>query len=152
MSFAGRFRVNNEQVVHETFEDEVLVVNFDTGTYYSLLGASARIWLWIVDGATTEAILRALADTYEGEAGAIEVAATEFIGKLGAENLILADQTGATGNAVPLAPSTAKTPFVPPELQIFTDMQDLLLLDPVHEVEDAGWPVAKPQPQHQTKS
>jgi hypothetical protein len=25
-------------------------------------------------------------------------------------------------------------------LQKFTDMQDLLLLDPIHEVDESGWP------------
>jgi len=30
--------------------------------------------------------------------------------------------------------------FEKPKLQKFTDMQDLLLLDPIHEVDEAGWP------------
>ena len=33
--------------------------------------------------------------------------------------------------------------YASPELQAYTDMKDLLLLDPVHEVDDAGWPEAK---------
>jgi hypothetical protein len=30
--------------------------------------------------------------------------------------------------------------FVEPALNKYTDMQELLLLDPVHEVSEAGWP------------
>ena len=34
-------------------------------------------------------------------------------------------------------------PFVPPTLEKYTDMQDLVLLDPVHEVDERGWPHAQ---------
>jgi hypothetical protein len=35
--------------------------------------------------------------------------------------------------------------FTQPVLEVYTDMQDLLLLDPIHEVdEEAGWPSPKP--------
>ncbi len=30
--------------------------------------------------------------------------------------------------------------YVAPVLESFTDMQDLILLDPIHEVDAAGWP------------
>ena len=35
-----------------------------------------------------------------------------------------------------------RVPYVPPVLEKFTDMQDLILLDPVHEVSERGWPHA----------
>ena len=31
-----------------------------------------------------------------------------------------------------------------PALERFTDMEDLLLLDPVHDVEEMGWPHVNP--------
>jgi hypothetical protein len=37
----------------------------------------------------------------------------------------------------------AKRPFVIPSLQAYRDMQDMLSLDPIHDVEAAGWPVPK---------
>jgi hypothetical protein len=35
--------------------------------------------------------------------------------------------------------------FGQPVLEKFTDMADLLLLDPIHEVGEAGWPQRAPQ-------
>jgi hypothetical protein len=29
-----------------------------------------------------------------------------------------------------------------PKLTVYSDLQDILLLDPVHDVDSAGWPVA----------
>ena len=36
-----------------------------------------------------------------------------------------------------------KMRFEAPALQVYTDMEDLLLLDPIHEVDEMGWPSAK---------
>ena len=33
------------------------------------------------------------------------------------------------------------TEFTPSKLNRYADMQDLLLLDPIHEVDEEGWPV-----------
>ncbi len=43
-----------------------------------------------------------------------------------------------------LAPISAgdRPAFEAPVLESYSDMQDLLLLDPIHDVDDAGWPVA----------
>ena len=35
-----------------------------------------------------------------------------------------------------------RVPFVAPSFTTFTDMQDIILLDPVHEVDTRGWPHA----------
>ena len=40
-----------------------------------------------------------------------------------------------------------KSAWQAPLLQKFTDMQALLLLDPIHEVDSAGWPQPKPEEQ-----
>jgi hypothetical protein len=35
---------------------------------------------------------------------------------------------------------------LPPRLVRHTDMEDLILLDPIHDVDDAGWPTRKTEP------
>ena len=54
--------------------------------------------------------------------------------------------TNQPANAAPVGQSPALEiePFQPPVFERFTDMEDLLLMDPVHEAEDEkGWPHAK---------
>ncbi|MDI6809774.1 MAG: hypothetical protein QME66_12490 [Candidatus Eisenbacteria bacterium] len=36
MSSSPRFRVNQPNVIFEVFDDEVVIVNLDSGNYYSL--------------------------------------------------------------------------------------------------------------------
>jgi hypothetical protein len=44
---------------------------------------------------------------------------------------------------VPSGEPSPREPFAAPALNTFSDMQELLLLDPIHEVDEAGWPVAR---------
>ena len=43
----------------------------------------------------------------------------------------------AAGPVEFLSPS----PWIAPELQVYTDMQDWMLVDPIHEVAEEGWPI-----------
>jgi len=39
--------------------------------------------------------------------------------------------------------SGTRQPFSAPVLNAYTDMEELLLLDPIHDVDQAGWPMPK---------
>lgn len=146
MLSSARFRVNDKQVVHEIFDGEVLVINLETGTYYSLLGSAARIWTGLVGGASIASMTQALGAVYEGDPAVIEAAVVEFVSKLAQQSLLVPDEMPAPQVAVEIGGiGGPKAPFAAPTLDVFTDMQDLLLLDPIHDVEEAGWPVVKPQ-------
>jgi hypothetical protein len=145
MASPARFRLNDKQVVCERFDDEVLAINLETGTYYSLPNVSARIWNWLLDGADVQTVMQMLLANYEGDADAITNALTQFVDKLLRDALIVPDETLAASAAINIATGSAKKPFTDPIIEIYTDLQDLLLLDPIHDVDDRGWPVFTPQ-------
>jgi hypothetical protein len=71
----------------------------------------------------------------------------ELLSQLQEENLIV--PVDAAGEAVDVASSDTnpdKPLFNPPSLNKYSDMQELLLLDPIHDVDDAGWPKPNPDP------
>lgn len=133
-------------MIHEAIDGEVVMINLENGKYYSLRGSGARVWAGVAGLAGVDEIAADLARTYVGadEAGA---AVAAFLAELEGEELIV-PSTANPGPAAPSEPLDAvPDPFQPPVLERFTDMQDLLLLDPVHEVDEAqGWPRAKPVP------
>jgi hypothetical protein len=48
------------------------------------------------------------------------------------------------GPAAPDDPAPAeRATFIAPVLAVYTDMQDLLLLDPIHDVDEIGWPTRR---------
>ncbi len=133
---------NSPAVSSETFDTEVVIVNFDTGTYHSVQGTGVEVWRRIEQGATAEELEAALAARYEGGREAISAAVAEFTGQLLALGLVVGDgDGGAPAARDDVTAAAEKLPFVAPTLNTFTDMQELLWLDPIHEVDEAGWPV-----------
>jgi hypothetical protein len=131
-----RFRVNQPQVIRESFESEVVIINLDTGNYYSLEKTGALIWDWIEQGATLDGIVAQLAERGTVPAAEMAAALKQFVSELERERLIMPD-----GEAAGQAPMPAgAAPFAPPILNRYEDMQQLLLLDPIHDVDANGWP------------
>lgn len=150
---AERFCINSSKITHETIDGEVVIVNLGSGSYYSLDGAGASIWRCIVDRASFEEIVADISHRFDGEAEGISSGVKRLIEELQAEGLILNDPTenqtdAPQEKAVPSGQpgKSLKAQFIPPLLHKYTDMQDLLLLDPIHDVDEAGWPTVKPEP------
>jgi Coenzyme PQQ synthesis protein D (PqqD) len=140
---AKQFRVTGSNVMSETIDGEVIVINLATGTYYSLRDAAAATWSLVERGATAEDVAAALETRYDGSQAAILEAVQRFLSDLEHEELVAStnEQNGAgEWAALPEEAASARRPFQAPVLEKYTDMQELILLDPVHEVGAAGWP------------
>jgi hypothetical protein len=130
-------------VMHEKIEDEVVVVNLDNGTYYSFDGVGGRIWEWLGAGRTLDGLIVFAQSSFRGDATAIAASVTAFVDQLRAEQLLNIVQ-GEGGIERPVAAPADAPAFAAPSLQKYTDMEALLLADPVHEVDEAsGWPNLK---------
>ena len=91
------------------------------------------------------AITEAVASRFDRTSEAVEGEIAAFLEQLKRENLIAAAENGAITGSNGMAPVTnGGKPYEPPVLETYTDMQDLVLLDPVHEVDATGWPHPKP--------
>ena len=127
-------------VIHQLLDGEVIVVNLDTGVYYSLAGVAADIWVAVESGASTAETVDELLAHHDAGRPEIESAVARFVAELEQEQLIVA-AAGAERDAAPSSTNgAAKRAFEEPVLHKYTDMQELLLLDPIHEVDEAGWP------------
>ena len=105
------------------------------------------MWGWIEDGRTSRQIEHMASQRYDAPSEEITTAVGEFLDRLIEHELVRETElteTDSTGDAMlQRGASVPRTPFVRPELSIHTDMQDLLLLDPIHDVSEIGWPKAK---------
>lgn len=138
-----RFRVNEPNVVFETFDEEIVAVNLDTGNYYSISGTGPTIWMDISGGLTSEEIVDRVQTRHSGDLRTIASDVAEFIERLIGEKLIVESFEASTPREVAPEHTSRKTPFEKPVIENYSDMQDLLMLDPIHDVDPAGWPVAK---------
>jgi len=143
MSNNNRFRVNTPKVVHETIDGEVVIIHLDTGCYYSLDGVGAVIWSWLDQGASIGEAADRLGQSYPSRQAEAGNTVSRLAAELQAEALIVPlDQPSVSHPAGQVTPLPAA--FQCPVLHKHTDMQDLLLLDPIHEVDETGWPSIKP--------
>jgi hypothetical protein len=134
--------ITNPNAMHETIDGETIVIDMSSGTYYSLRGSASAIWNAIASGASRDTLIETLEEAYEASPGEIASATEAFLSELEAEQLI-AHGNGAGPTSGPTSePAGARAPFEPPQLEKFEDMQDIILLDPVHMVDEQGWPHA----------
>lgn len=132
------YEVNEPLVVHDTIDGEVLVIRNDTGAYYSMVGPAADVWEAIRAGLDQPSIVEVLAGRYDAGHDELSGAVSSFLGELLEAKLV---REGAAASAVELpAPPAERVPFEAPRLEVYTDMADLLLFDPIHEVTPDGWP------------
>ncbi len=138
-----QFVANAPAVVSELIDGEVVIMNLTSGNYYSSDNVGAVIWGWIEERKTFGDIERLLSSRYEAGPEDITAALTAFFDRLLDEKLVreitvALAPVGDTDHGTNGFPGRER--FVAPELQVYTDMQDLLLLDPIHDVDETGWP------------
>jgi hypothetical protein len=133
-----RFRIGPE-IVHETVDGEVIAIDLSDGSYYSLAGSGPAIWELLGQGASEAEISAVLASRFEAEETEIGAAVAALLAQLRENGLIVGEEGTAAGPPVPNS-SGEKAPFEPPRLERYNDMKDYFLLDPIHEVDTAGWP------------
>jgi len=136
-----RYRVNTPTIAHEVVDGEVVIINLLSGDYYSCLGVAADAWQGLVAGVSPSDVAAAIGRAYD--VGDADVAAdvVEFARALVGEQLLVPREQGAE----PM-PELGGGPYVAPVFEKFSDMADLIVLDPVHDVTGQGWPhAARPE-------
>lgn len=146
MSVEPRLRINEPTVIHQTVDDQVVMINLDRGVYYSLVGIGADLWGRLERRATRAEMAAWVRGRYHGDADEITREIGRLVELLREEALIVEDPSAeldATPSGLADEAGTGpggRRPFEPPRLERFTDLQDLLLLDPIHDVDEGGWP------------
>ncbi|HON60087.1 MAG TPA: PqqD family peptide modification chaperone [Smithella sp.] len=135
-----------ESVIHEEMDGETMLVRLDSGNYYTMNMSGGQIWALIERGASKNQIVSSLSELYGIEKNQIEEPVDTFLKYLIVEELVVVQpSSGVDASDLPTEVRKAAASFEPPQLHKYSDMQELLILDPIHEVSDAGWPHSKPQ-------
>ena len=116
----ARYNLAGPDVVHEEFDGEIVVLNLQSGQYFGLNEPGAALWMAIQSGGDPHAV------------SAMHGAA--FAEKLVNLGLIVATDEAAT-------PAQAQDFATAPSIEAYDDLSDLILADPIHDVdEERGWP------------
>lgn len=148
MTSPYRLRLNEADTIFERFDEEIIAVQLATGAYHSITGTGVDAFLLLLFEPTVEEIAEALAEKYDANPAAIQEDLEPFLERLREHSLISAQPAngGSNGNRPALPHSGPRVAYAPPVIQLFSDLQELFLIDPVHEVGPKGWPqlISKP--------
>jgi hypothetical protein len=131
------YEINTPHVISESLGNETVIINLETGTYHNLNSNAAQIWQNLQQPIATETLLKGIIVENKGFAQTISQALSDFLAQLLAQGLIRVSIHEPTARLCP--------PIVLDDgtlaCESFTDMQDLLGLDPIHEADPStGWP------------
>jgi len=130
------FRIRRPEVVSEIFDGEAVVVDLRLGRYYSLSPLAAELWRRLEAEPTLDELEAAFAARWEGN-GHEQLAA--FLDRLLAAELI--DRSTRSVGAPPVGLEPVARHDGELELESFDDLEELLVLDPIHELDENGWPL-----------
>ena len=132
------YEINVPAVISEPMDEELVVINLDNGCYYSLNKTAAFLWKQLEQGCSINQATRQAAQFYGREEAPLLADFTSFIERLMEEQLIRLGN-GRPTNGLLLKEGQGE-PYLKPSFEKYSDMQEMLLLDPIHEVSEAGWP------------
>lgn len=135
---ADRLYANAPRVVHEMIDGEVIVIDLATGTYFSLQNGAADVWALLMAGHSVPEMVETLSKLHDQDAESIREQLEPFLESLLTESLVVSNPNGHVekGAVPPLSGSGSFSAT----LEKHTDMTELILLDPVHDVDTVGWP------------
>jgi len=140
-----RFSINGSAVASEVIDGEAIMMHQASGDYFSADGVGCLIWQWIGDGRSRNQMLDLLKQGFACEPAEIESGVDSFLADLLSHQLVSEVGEGDDPRPGPVAKTSIEpgAAYAPPVLSVYSDMRDLLLLDPIHEVEESGWPTPK---------
>jgi hypothetical protein len=146
MSTLRSYKINRAQLILEDFGDETVIVHVPSGFYYSVSGSGPKI-LELIEAGVSDSDLPSMVLGKRAPRPDADAEIRVFVDRLLEEGII-----------VERLPEDAVQPFVTtadtseedalalasPVLERFDEVRDLLLIDPVHQVdENYGWPKAR---------
>jgi hypothetical protein len=129
------FEVAQPYCAAEDMGDEIVALNVDTGIYFSMRGLAAFLWRDLDAGHSLEDLFGHVRDAVGSDTGA-----KVFTDQVVHYGLMRETARAPVGTSPKIADALLKDrgEIV---LEVFDDMKDLILSDPIHDVDEAaGWP------------
>jgi len=135
------FKIRRSAVIHEFLENEVIIADLDTGTYYSLRNVAVTVWQLLLAGYSLAQVSEKIANHCALAVEEIVHDINAFVNQLLAEEILV--QTNVAQDVLANTAIMWPVAYGAPAVDKYTDMQELLMLDPIHEVDEQGWPSQK---------
>jgi len=134
------YEVADKNIISKLFDNELTLINLANGQYFAAGGSAVDFWELAAVGAAPETVVEAIVTRYDASADVVR-ADIDRVAELFIQNGLIKTAAAKAIN-INLPPPAAVKPWKAGWLEVYGDMKDLLLLDPIHDVEQE-WPEAK---------
>ncbi len=124
-----RLRPNHEEVIGKVLDGEAIVINLATGSYYAMPDVGAVIWEAIEEQCSLHEIADRVSARYDVSAERAAADMLEFAERLLQEGVVALTSDTAGHRDAP-ARAAIRAPYATPQLTAYSDMRNLLALDP----------------------
>lgn len=134
--------LNKIDLSKEIFDNEAVIINIPSGKYYSVNSESGVFVLRLLEVSTNkEHICECLSARYDCNTVDLSTQVNAFLESLLAEKIVI--ETSEKEHPITEI-SISTQAYQTLQLEIYDDMQELIELDPVHDVTASkGWPNKK---------
>ena len=133
------YTIDADQLMYENIDSEIIIIHIETGNYHSLRFVAGDIWQMLESQYTTQQIIDTLTEIYPDQKDNITEHVKSMLQSLADENIIQLTDAN-TPSTDKLAIVKQDNGYTAPEVETYTDFQGLLLVDPIHDVAQEGWP------------
>lgn len=136
------YQLDSTNIAQEVFDNEAVLINIPEGKYYSVRGTTGiRVLEILKEPIGLESIWEIIQNEFQLDEESAKNEIAFFVNQLEIEKIV---DFSTEVSSIQINPSPIKLPYEKVELEIFDDMQELIMLDPVHDVESfKGWPQKK---------
>lgn len=132
------YKLNEEKMFADITDGVAIIINSESGIYYGMNGFGTVVFENIIKGISSEKILselRKIPDVAADIENKFDIFVAELLAK---ELIILSDEVAE--DAVNISTDIALGDEFNLSVNEYSDAQELLLADPIHEVrEETGW-------------
>ena len=130
------YTIDTDVTLSEKIDNESVVINLTNGCYFNFNQTATYIWELIGCSLSKEEIVRSYSSAFHLSTEDAETDISSVLTNLLENNLV----SGTSSPPAPIDPALSEIPYIKPKIEKFDDMQEMLLLDPIHEVTEKGWP------------
>jgi hypothetical protein len=131
------YKLNEEKMFSDITDGIAIVINSDTGIYYGMNKFGTSAFENLIKGVPAEKVLEA-AKALPGAPDDLGANFTKFIDTLVEKGLVIAGE--ASAETASIDAKAAEEDKFEPAVTEYSDAQELLLADPIHDVKDeTGW-------------
>lgn len=137
------YELNEPDVVAETIDNEAIVINLEKGVYFSIRSIGLYAWEALLSHHPSEVIASELSKRFPAEAAKIDEDMRVYLKALLDERLLRVTSSDRNHHGPFPSDNLLSIIYECPAFQKYTDMEALLLLDPIHDTDEQGWPHTK---------